>query len=106
MVATTISIAPRAFIATAIEAASQKRSPPQMPPSVQPNSLPKQATPITTASMPPPPSVHRSTLQADDAEEHRRQHAEDERLEAVTVSVRMRGTWRNTCPATKAPNTA
>ena len=29
MVATTISIAPRAFIATAIDAASQKRSPPQ-----------------------------------------------------------------------------
>ncbi len=29
MVATTISIAPRAFMATAIEAASQKRMPPQ-----------------------------------------------------------------------------
>ena len=29
MVATTISIAPRAFIATAMEAASQKRRPPQ-----------------------------------------------------------------------------
>ena len=30
MVATTISIAPRAFMATAIEAASQNRSPPQI----------------------------------------------------------------------------
>ena len=39
-------MAPRAFMATAIDAASQKRRPPQIAPSVQPTSLPRQATPM------------------------------------------------------------
>jgi hypothetical protein len=62
MVATTSSIAPRAFMATAMDSPSQKRRPPQTLPRVQPSSLPTQATASTTASMRPPPRAQRSTL--------------------------------------------
>ena len=62
MVATTSSIAPRAFMATAMDSPSQKRSPPQMLPSVHPISLPRQAIVSTSASTSPLSRLCRFTL--------------------------------------------
>lgn len=62
MVATTSSMAPRAFMATAMDSDSQKRSPPQRLPTVHPMSLPRQAMVSTRASTLPLSRLCRSTF--------------------------------------------
>ncbi len=62
MVATTSSIAPRAFMATAMDRLSPSLRPPSRLPRVQPMSFPAVATPSTWNSIDPSPSCQRSTL--------------------------------------------
>ncbi len=106
MVATTISMAPRAFMATAIDAASQKRRPPQTAPTAQPTSLPRQATPTTTISISGLPSPHRSTFRPTMPKKTGARMPKTNDSSRATVSLRMRGTGCRTTPATKAPKTA
>ena len=93
-------------MATAMEAASQNRSPPQYAPSEQPTSLPRQATAMTSASISPAAQRPQVDPQPDDAEEDRRQHAEGERLEAGDGLLAQRAApGAAPSPATKAPKT-
>ncbi len=81
MVATTSSIAPRAFMATAMDRLSQKRSPPHRPPSVHPDQLAQAGDGHHQRQHAPAPQVLQVHLQADGAEEDRRQEREHDRLQ-------------------------
>jgi hypothetical protein len=105
MVATTISIAPRAFIATAIDAASQNRRPAPVGAQRAADQLAQARDGDDDAQHPPVAQLPQVHAQADDAEEDWREHAEGERFQARDRLLAQARRLVQTTPVTNAPNT-